>query len=356
MIILIDGLGTSGKAVLRTLFDGHPDLFVCPIHDMIVDAICDYDDDAWLVHKDIVQLRDRLVGTHYYQLEWLAARRHMEIDISVSDRCDFPFRFDFHSFDRLWSQRLMALPHWTAQIIVDELFRAMDETFAACASPAVPRSAAPRGYVAMGFDRPGNPMRFARRYTDAKMIYLARTVEGIIAVRANRRPVDDDPKSFLLRDVTAEKLIATGHARDLIERRAAALAAAEIYPDRIKVVAFEDLVCRTDATIRAIARFLDLPMHDALGTCTVFGQEVIGPSGAKFIGQVLDDPARLLTARQSTMIAIEQRPGLLLTPAGWANPGAALFMIRLWLRRAIDQFRDRLGRGRLERWRREGFY
>lgn len=359
MIVLIDGLGTSGKSVIKGLLDGHSRLFLGPNHDMVIDALCNFSDPTWLEYRDTMFIRELLNNTYYYQLEWFAQKGCMELDMSTKERKYFPFHLDFYKFDKIWMVRLKNYPTWTVQLIAEEIFRAMLDSWSNYPYP----TDTVEHFVGMGFDRPTTPEQFIKHYPDGKMIYMVREVEAIIAIRSNRQPVEDDLRSLCLLETTPRRLLETGHVQQLKRKRQNVEHFAKLYPDRIKIVHFDDLVYQTESTMRDVAAFLGIEYEESMTRCTFMGEEMLTPSGKKYVGSVLDDPKELLTPFELQVIQIEKSWKNALNSQAWKVPSAIAYALKLRFMRSSKQLRMKTASLLVPRlkslnsgWQRDGFF
>jgi len=341
MIILIDGQGGSGKAVLRGLLDGHPDLFVFPIHDMIPDALCDFSDPRWLTYKDILHLRSLLSGSYYHQIEWFARKREMEIEMSATERNYYPIDLDFRQFDETWMSRLVKESQWTPQLIVEHIYQALFESWR---NYPVSKAGLPNHYVGMGYSKPNTIDLFPVHYPDGKLLYVTRSVEGIIATRGNRRPVADDMRSEHLVYRTAQTIISGGIVREIVQRQERACVTAQARPNQVKIVEFYDLIHRTEATMRDVAEFLGIPYVESMTVCSVLGEEMVSDSGKKWVGKELDDPTENLSGYEQALISLEKDGVNFFRIHNWRHPFAILYASRLRMSRLLKSFRQRLAK------------
>jgi hypothetical protein len=332
MLIFIDGEGASGKTVLRTLLDGHPDLSVLPIHDMVIDTLVTAAPDVpWLTFRDTAYLRKLLCGSSYYQLEQVALHGSVEIDISVRDRLVIPFTFDFGRFDATWMRTLHREPVWSVPLIVERIHEAYLEVLESGRRPV-------HGYVGMGFDNPATPHRLFEHAPDARLIYLRRPIPDVIAARVNRRPSAREVMSREHETLTVDALLRKGKVGKMRDRLRAVERLREVRPDQVRIVDFARLVEDTADTMRDLARFLGIGYRSSLVEPTLLGQPLVTGDGRSFVGRVLDRPEELLSARERALIALEMDWWQALRPRHLADPvslyrAARLRTARLWHRR-----------------------
>lgn len=340
MIILIDGEGASGKTVLRSLLDGHPQLSVLPTHDMIVDTLVSYPPDVpWLAYRDIPYLRRLLAASSYYQLEQLAVIGSIEFDISVRDRMTVPFNLDFWRFEAAWMGQLAQQSTWTVPAIVAAIHRSYVTVWEGRERQLV-------GNVGVGFDDPATPGRLFEHIPDARLIYLHRSTEGVLAARARRRSSERDMFSVANDDLTIEELLRRDKVRKIRRRLDAVYQLARERPDRVRVVAFDDLVLNTAQTMRRVADFLGIDNTPSLVVPTLTGHPLRSATGNTYVGRVLDRPEDLLSPAERALIAVDMDWRTMLAPTYRREAGllcqATAIRASRWYRRARSALRARL--------------
>lgn len=357
MFILIDGLATSGKAVMRGLLDGHPNVFTIFNHDMVLDTLCDFKTHDWLYYKDVQFLRSLLSESNYYQLEYFSFRRSTVLDMIVSEHNYFPVSFDFYKMDRQFMSSLLQEKEWSVRLIMEHFFHAMIHSF----NESSPKDNITH-LVSMGFDRPNTVENVIREIPDGKIIYMVRPIESIIAVRSNRKPIDDDMGSQCLLDTTPQKLIETGNVGKHKKKLEYILYSEQKYPDNLIVVNMDDLVLRTEATMKKVARFLKLPFQETMLKCTLMGNEMQTNDGKKFVGEILDDPKKLLTKEERLLIQNALSFHNIFRPESLKSPKIVQKSLNLMMKQEARKMRQaiiRLASGGtidLNQWKRNGFW
>jgi hypothetical protein len=340
LIILVDGEGGSGKMVLRSLLDGHPELIVSPIHDKIIDGLSDHPaSDRWLEHKDTTYLRELLARTSYYDLEKYSLAGFMEFELAATEGLiRIPTPLDFAECDGSWMARLNQLEHWTRPIAVTEILSAVHRCWKGSRWPD-----AVRGYVGVGFDNPRARGTFFEHYPDARLLYLSRPVFDIIASRLGRKPIAGDTRSDTLKTVNAETYVLNGKAARIRARLGAVQSWAERWPEKVMIVPMEELVSEPGLVMTQVATFLGIAFDDVLTRPTVFGHELRSASGASYIGRVLDRPSALLSAADRRLLSAETGATPLLTLAR-TQPKVTIRLTGLRTRRSARAARQRLAR------------
>ena len=102
MLILIDGFGGSGKTILRSLLDGHNELFVSPSQECLISCFYrNLDKSQFFAYKDISLLREYLADSYYYNLE-----KESLIGFTESDLKRKKIKFNFYEFENFWVNEL----------------------------------------------------------------------------------------------------------------------------------------------------------------------------------------------------------------------------------------------------------
>lgn len=346
--------------MLRGLLDGYPGFFVSPNHDMIIDTMCNFENNLWLEYKDTMYLRTLLCNTYYYQLEHISNKKAMEYDMSTLDRCNFDIDFDFYKFDKMVIKKLIKESKWTRQVLVEHIFSSMKE----CWNNYSFDKDEVQNYVGMGFDMPKTAENFVKYFPNGKMIYIMRSIEGIIAVRSNRRPVDDDMRSLCLLETTPEKLVVENHVRKLIKKQKYMQKQALLYPDKIMLINFDYLIENTEIIMSQICEFLNIEFNEILLKCTVSGHEMITESGQKYIGKILDNPDKLLNEYQKVLIDVDKSLKNIFKIKNLKHPKALLDILVIKWFRILKLIRYALASLLLcknifkmkEQWKRDGFF
>lgn len=302
MFLFIDGWFASGKGVLWSLLQGHPEVYCSVLHDFSFMPLLEEKSGAeWLKEKHCLHLRRLLAPTQYYKAQLLHHAGYMSMDLSSSVRMELPFHLDFYAFDKHFFQSLNALDSWTPEQITESLYRSMMKTDA-------PEHPDPNYFAAMGIPRVGIRYReaFAQNFPNSKTILVRRDVASIIATRSNRKALKED---ILTRNFYDRKLmdrLKSNEVEKILCYEAAFDIMAGKVPDRFLSVEFHDLISNTDETMEKIADFLGIPDHPALHTPTLLGQ-VLEKDGVSYIGGELDKLEDLLTAKEIGMIEKRRR-------------------------------------------------
>lgn len=356
---MVDGLPAAGKATLKGLLDGHTQIFTGYNHDMIADAICDTDCTEWLKYKDVLYLRSLLATTHYYQLEYFSHKKSTVIVMKADQNNRFKIELDFYDMDRTFMENLLEMKEWSYESIVTSIFQSMMN-----AGPYPENKDAIKHYVSMGYNRNGICEKFMEAYNNGKILYMLRPIEQVIATLTKRTPASDDMWSMVLLETTVKKLVEHGFVKRLKESEIYMHKMARLYPDRVKLISFENLIQNTDTVMYDIAEWLGIPYEEALKKCSVAGNEMFTDEGKKFTGAILDKVENLLNEKERAIIALEISLSNFLIDKRYRYFAPLFFVIfsrlKRKLRKSLDSFLSLLSvsyrNACQSQWQRNGFW
>lgn len=300
-IINIVGWGGSGKSVLHSLLDGHPEILSDPIHTKIVDGFVSFN-KKHAAHKDIRTLRKHLEVRGYYNIEAIAFKKCLSIPFSSKpeDMITIPFSFDFYRFESSWVERLSRLEKWSADLIISILYEEYGKELNL--SNTCKGDFANRRYVStMGKVDLKNMKQIISQHPTLKTILVKRDVEDIIATRVTR----PTPKGFSKTDLRRSwlEILLRGEIQKInnyyryIEREV------KDNPHKVKVINFNDLVLNTELVMRDVAKFLDIEYEIVLNNPSCFGVDVTS-NGQSYVGNVNDSAKVLLSRKKRLLIKI----------------------------------------------------
>ncbi len=301
MFLQLDGWYGAGKGMLWTLLDSHPDVFCSPIHDYTFGAFIDQSDEhEWVRTKHFKVLRTALTRTRYNFFEQMFRDGFMSFEFSANDRLKLPYLIDFYKHDRLWMDKLHQMERWTLNKMTNALYESIWEShFKKNAEQAPPKWFASMGMAQYIDYYPQFPVIFP----GAKSIAIRRKLENIVATRCNRKPREED---FTTR---VHKFSSDFNSRIYEEKEVEGIlsyydkydAMAEKFPDIFMIVDFDDVIRNTEAVMKKIADFIEVPFHPVLTKATYQGEELIC-NGKSYIQEEHDDVNRLLSKEELEII------------------------------------------------------
>jgi Sulfotransferase family len=255
MIVQVDGWSGSGKTVLMYLLDGHPEVYAHPFHDLIQNLFRQENwEEDWVKHKDIWELRNRLVrNTQYFKTESFIRQGKYVVEYKAGVQIGFPLHNDFSVLDNSIINELKGLPEWTPEQVVEVFYK----YFSAAFHPEM--LSQPNIFLTMGgWKGLDSADLYFKLYPKGKRIIVKRNVLDIVAVRTGRRPIEIDYRSNKHNSIKLNGLLNSGLLKGYNEyyKRAARMAAA--FPDSVLLIDFEDLFVKRDETLSRICSFIGI--------------------------------------------------------------------------------------------------
>ena len=256
MLIYVDGYNACGKSVLLGLLDGTPSTFVVPIQDDLVNSFAAYPGLAeMMANRDLISLRNMLISmSKFYLIEHFANVGRLRLDCSSSDYWHRPFNFDFRQYECALFEQLMRLPVWSIGELLPLFYRMMPAFWLDYWN----RGSRHERVVVWGLEKIAGARLLLDQFPDAKIVSLRRCPKEVLATRMSRQPnADNFRSSYRSRtgfwDYIEANIIPAIRMRDekvdqLCER----------YPERLKVIQFNDLILDPRATMRQVWAFLDM--------------------------------------------------------------------------------------------------
>jgi hypothetical protein len=298
MLIQIDGWFGSGKGVLWSLLDGHPDIFCSPIHDYSFGAFLSQSDELdWVKTKHVEILRKALARSQYYKFEKVFWDGFWSFSFTADELLKLKCNYDYYKFDYNFIKNLVELESWSIEKIVDTLYTSLHQATFSKTNRAVPEL----------FASSTNPLfindykNFPVIYPNGKSVQVRRSVEHIIAIRANRKPKAEDFKSNHFFSGSFEKRIEEGEVEKILAFHDEYDTLVQSFADMFTTVSFDELVVDTEPAIRKIAAFLGIDFHPNLLIASYNGVE-LECNGKKYIGKQNDKAEDLLSKEEIELI------------------------------------------------------
>jgi len=293
MLLQIDGWYAGGKGVLWSLLEGHKDVFVCPVHDYSFAPFFQHkENEEWLEKKYSTILRQILSQSEYYKFEKIYHDRNLPIHLATNISIDIPYKTDFYDFDSRFMKALHSKDKWTLESIVETLYKSFMQLHA----PEVMQE--PKYYASMSHAE-SYPFytNIPTVFPNMKTVVVKRKIHSIIASRTNRQERPRDLNSKQVFRTPFNKILKNNEIEKICDYFATCESLQKALPERFKVVAFEDLIHKTELTMRDIAKFLEIDFNDILLKPTRDGV-VLEKDGISFIGDENDSYKQLLSAQE----------------------------------------------------------
>jgi hypothetical protein len=293
-MLLISQVQRSGGTLLARLFDGHPECFAHPMELKWGRPAKwnwpAFETDATLSAKDAFGLLKELwvrkmihQGGYSKYPQWDAGNK-------PGYRPKYPFAFDralqYEIFASEYNARRPGSRREVLNAYMTALFNAWIDYQNLYAGPKRWITC----FIAGLIRHPDSLDRYFRDYPDGRLVTLIRHPAAWFA-SASRHTFSTDPVE------------AVQHWHESAQ---ASVAAHERYGDRVMIVTFEDLVLRTDATMRAICRWTGLTFDDSLLQPTYNSMPVLSDSSFRLSTGIdpgaADRHLAALTVEQSSAI------------------------------------------------------
>jgi hypothetical protein len=275
--VVIDGWWASGKGGVLYLLDGHPEVLVNPFQEGIFGAIATLrGDEHWIRMKQFEGLRRRLCSPgSYYRLEDYFRKGSFPLYFSKDCVKYFPMSLDFAAFDRLWTDRLAAVPEWTPALILQTYCEAYAET----------QGSRPRFYVCLENNSPGTVGGILRHLPSAKVVYTIRDPFAIVNALAGRV---GNKVNFLDSATPKSEFFFNGQYQQMVEARKLAIRQSREHPDRMLLVEFDELYGNTSRFRDRLLRLLGVSPHPAFEQATLRGEAIDAIVGRPYFSGSLD--------------------------------------------------------------------
>jgi hypothetical protein len=301
MLLQVDGWYGSGKLLIMSLLDSHPDVFCSPIHDFTFCAFMDQDENhEWVTTKHIKILRSAITRTRYSFFEQNYREGAIAFEFSADKRIYFPYNVDYYAFDRLWIDKLWEMEKWTFNAMTNALYESIWESHFKVRQDQNP----PKWFASMGHAKYIDFYhRIPSLFPGAKSITIKRNVENIIATRCNRkiRPEDFTQKVHKFSAPFETRIYEDNEVENILNYYYTYEQLASKYPKIFMIADFDDFIQDTENIMRKIADFMEIPFHPSLLQPSLMCQPIVH-NGKSYIDQEYDDINQLLTPEELEII------------------------------------------------------
>lgn len=260
ILINIVSVGGGGKSVLLSLFDGHPEINIVPIHDKFFFALRSRYDKSSHDFRPI--LRD-LSKSGYINYKQLAADGKIEFFLSSNklDVVDVPFDIDPFELERRFVEKLKTLD-WDRVSITGAFYDAYIELL----------SLQRKKYLAfMGVDNFYKNFDFQLSCPDAKTIFVLRDPLSVVYTKLNR--VLPHSKKLLYSKFRAASFLIRETIRVAsFDARAVKLSERD---SRCMCVRFENLMETKATAMSDIIQFLSIEDTSILKNPSILGVDLV---------------------------------------------------------------------------------
>jgi len=297
--LLISGVKGSGKGLIRGLLDGHPDLFVSPFHEVVLEAF--YKNKINVEKKmDIEKIRNILATNgRYFQIERFIKEKEnaQSILIGGNDRRETNINLDYELFDRSWVKNLFKKgKKWNSQQICEEIYKSFSANLL---SPYLKNSAKKKYYCSLSTGYQYAVSGFINTFPNSKIIYLKRDpLEIISAIIKRKRNKKDSRSDTFSRQSLLDKYGNKEFINSIYRLNKEADKLSKKNPNKILIINFLDFFKNQASEIKRILKFLQIRDHYSLKYYSSGGYKITHSDGSSLLSSPVDKGYDNLTKKE----------------------------------------------------------
>lgn len=301
--ITICAAPTAGKAVLLALLEGNPSVFSTPLwHDNVSAALCKFVPLAQRVPNGLAEgiygnnlqlkyFRDLLAETEYSRLESVSLQKFYIFHLSNNEQIRIPIQFDFYSMDRELAKTIWNMQNYNPENIFAAIFTALHNAIGGEETNKF------RYALSMPYNDFRDYEELISTFPQGKVIYIDRDIPSALGSTILRRArllktsfTTECKNEFLGGD--------NNFLFELIHRTNKIQKLSIIYPEKILVVKFEEIILETEKTMRTICEWLSIPFTENMLRATFQGQII----DSRATGSIQDDMQKLLNHEEASLL------------------------------------------------------
>lgn len=285
-VVILEGWPAAGKTALWALLDGHPKIFVEPLHTYFFQIIFElFQDQDERRSITIREFRKAASCTEYYKLEQISEVGFYEMTAAHNLTRRFDFVFDFKSFD---ASNIDFIKKFGRNTNAEELLTHLVTQFCKCYG----LNKNPTYFVSMSdyyAYKKNNILKFHRLF---KIIAVTRDPLEIYASRISRKARPEDGKETmhfapdikkLARESEIEEIGAFNHFYESLQK---------LRPELIFCTSLDQLLMNKQDSMKSICKFLSIKVDNILFKGTRNGDKFETTNFA--LTQKVNDNARTL--------------------------------------------------------------
>jgi hypothetical protein len=273
-LLLIGGVKASGKAVIRGKLDGHSQIFVSPLHELVHEPFAKVT-RTFKWPEDELEIWTLLMRqSKYVQLEKFSqkeVRKSFNLGSSLKIR-PANFCFDFDQFEQKLKNRLANLEKFTAEDLVLTIYQQLAKSL-----ESSPESADGEIYYGMLSTGYINTIKtFVEQYKNAKIIYVRRDVLEVMAsmtARERSNPSHQN-KNWIHKWRTFAIWTGFQFVYHTLKQQDEAEQIQKLYPNKVLNLNFHDLFGQPEKLNAILSSFLNIQDSQTLSTFTILGEEL----------------------------------------------------------------------------------
>ena len=277
MIILIDGFWGSGKTTLRYLLDGHSELKVSPSQESIISAFeRNKSKSKFFSYKDIRLIREFLASSYYYNLELESSEGYLDHDINRSKLI-----FDFHEFEKYWTNKLRSVDHWNNEKILNIIYSSIIKFYYKSSEFPIEQKK-----VIVEDNNFNCHKFFLEEIKHSKLIVIKRSAADNLVSLLNRETISNNYKTEGYKKYNFNYLVRNQHFPIRINNNYKITEnLKKEFPGRVYECDFKDLIYKTEDEMKRISKFLGISYEDTLLQPTHFGKNIKFKNGEEILNK-----------------------------------------------------------------------
>lgn len=303
MFILIDGFWGSGKTVLRSLLDGHKDLYVSPSQESIFSSFYrNINKSNFFLYKDVRLIREYLIDSYYYNLEYENHNGFPDSDFKKKK-----INFNFYKFEEFWIKELCKKKKWNNKIILEIIYSSIIKFF--YDTKKLPLN---EKKVFIEDNAFYSHKFYLETFPDAKLIITERTTSDLIASLVNRKVNTKDYYTDGYKNYNFNYLVRKkNYPLTINENYKITRKLKEKFSDRVYICNFEQLIFNTKYEMLKISEFLDIKFNRILEKPTHFGSSLFFKDGDRVLKVIKYSSGKIFSNYQNNLLLFFEKKFLL---------------------------------------------
>ena len=303
-LILVEGWGGSGKSLVLSYLDSHPQIFAMPVHDKLPYDIASLDDKYLNVDKaDFRKIRGILSSHGYYNIELNAFNKYIPVMLSTDkdDTVNIPFDFNFEKFESSWKSFIPFNNKISRYQLISFFYKAFISSAIFKEKKSIELV---EHYATLGDARSKPPQEILDKFSDSKIIYVRRSITELIAIRSNRKTPTSLPYGMFEKDFF--ELIFSGEIQKIINYERQILNTKNQSNEKVLIIDFDEIFNNKSMFINRLSTFLKI--SDKQLSSTMLGFAIENDSN-NYSAKKNDHADRLITKNQIKLIRFFETAG-----------------------------------------------
>ena len=297
MFLLIDGFWASGKSVLKSFLDGHPNLKVSPGQEAIFSSFYrNQNQFKNFSYKEISVIRKIISDSYYYDIEKYHFGNNKTVDWS------FKVNLNFYEFEKFWTEKINKLHKWNKNKIIEIIHTSLIKYYYQINYSNAKKSIK----VFMEDNNFESHYFYLKNFKKSKLILIQRDFGDVIASMVNRKKnkniyhTRDFDKINNFDNLIKKKLLCFKNEENKKISKFLKLK----FPNRVYICNFDNLIFNTELEMKKISLFLKINYNKVLLNNTHFGKLTKRSDNKNIKGAKIFSKEKNLTKSQINILNI----------------------------------------------------